>query len=146
MADAKENPRVGPELATKEGKTTIADEVVAKIVVISTKEIDGVHEMGTLGFGDTITGLAQRAVKTGQGSQGVHVEVGQHEVAVDVKVVVEYGVSIPQVAVAIRRNITNRINSMTGLTVKEVNVDISGLHFAEETKGKSGEHEAPRVA
>ncbi|GJL63748.1 MAG: hypothetical protein NPIRA04_24020 [Nitrospirales bacterium] len=146
MADTKENPRGAQELVTKDGKTSIADEVVAKIVAIATKEIEGVHEMGTLGLGDTITGMAQRAVKTGQGHQGVHVEVGEREVAVDVKVVVEYGVSIPQVAVAVRRNIINRVNTMTGLTVKEVNVDVSGLHFAEEAADKDRQGEGSRVA
>jgi len=144
MADAKEQQRGTSDLVTKEGKTHIANEVVAKIVALATKEIAGVHDMGTLGFGDALTGLAQRAAKTGQSTQGVQVEVGEREVAVDLKVVVEYGVSIPQVATAIRRNLANRINTMTGLTVKEVNIDVSGLYFAEEEK--PAERSEPRVA
>jgi uncharacterized alkaline shock family protein YloU len=146
MADSKEQQRGASELVTKEGKTTIASEVVTKIAALATKEIAGVHEMGTLGFGDALTGLAQRAAKTGQSTQGVHVEVGEREVAVDLKVVVEYGVNIPQVASAIRRNIASRINSMTGLTVKEVNIDVSGLYFAEESKEQPVERPEPRVS
>jgi len=146
MADSKEQQRGNSELVPKEGKTHIANEVVAKIVALATKEIAGVHDMGTLGFGDALTGLAQRAAKTGQSTQGVQVEVGEREVAVDLKVVVEYGVSIPQVATAIRRNLANRINTMTGLTVKEVNIDVSGLYFAEESKEKPAERSEPRVA
>ena len=146
MADSKEQQQGNSELVTKEGKTHIANEVVAKIVALATKEIPGVHDMGTLGFGDALTGLAQRASKTGQSTQGVQVEVGEREVAVDLKVVVEYGVSIPQVATAIRRNIANRINTMTGLTVKEVNIDVSGLYFVEESQEKPGERPEPRVA
>ena len=146
MADSKEQQRGTSELITKEGKTHIANEVVAKIVALATKEIAGVHDMGSLGFGDALTGLAQRAAKTGQSTQGVQVEVGEREVAVDLKVVVEYGVSIPQVATAIRRNLANRINTMTGLTVKEVNIDVSGLYFAEEAKEKPAERSEPRVA
>ena len=115
-------------------------------MALATKEIAGVHDMGSLGFGDALTGLAQRAAKTGQSTQGVQVEVGEREVAIDVKVVVEYGVSIPQVATAIRRNLASRINTMTGLTVKEVNIDVSGLYFAEEAKEKPAERQEPRVA
>jgi len=146
MADSKEQQRGASELVTKEGKTTIASEVVTKIAALATKEIAGVHEMGALGFGDALTGLAQRAAKAGQSTQGVHVEVGEREVAVDLKVVVEYGVNIPQVASAIRRNIASRINSMTGLTVKEVNIDVSGLYFAEESKEQPVERPEPRVS
>jgi len=146
MADSKEQPRGTSELVTKEGKTHIANEVVAKIVALATKEIAGVHDMGTLGLSDTLTGFAQRAAKTGQSTQGVQVEVGEREVAIDLKVVVEYGVSIPQVATAIRRNLASRINTMTGLTVKEVNIDVSGLYFAEEAKEKPAERQEPRVA
>lgn len=146
MPDSKEPQRGNSELVTKEGKTHIADEVVAKIVALATKEIAGVHDMGTLGLSDTLTGFAQRAAKTGQSTQGVQVEVGEREVAIDLKVVVEYGVSIPQVATAIRRNLASRINTMTGLTVKEVNIDVSGLYFAEEAKEKTIERSEPRVA
>ena len=146
MADAKEQQRGPSELATKEGKTHIANEVVAKIVALATKEIAGVHDMGTLGLSDTLTGFAQRAAKTGQSTQGVQVEVGEREVAIDLKVVVEYGVSIPQVATAIRRNLATRINTMTGLTVKEVNIDVSGLYFADEAKENPVERPEPRVA
>jgi uncharacterized alkaline shock family protein YloU len=146
MADSKEQQRGTSELVTKEGKTHIANEVVAKIVALATKEIAGVHDMGTLGISDTLTGFAQRAAKTGQSTQGVQVEVGEREVAIDLKVVVEYGVSIPQVASAIRRNLASRIKTMTGLTVKEVNIDVSGLYFAEEAKEKPVERSEPRVA
>ncbi|MEX2493579.1 MAG: Asp23/Gls24 family envelope stress response protein [Nitrospirales bacterium] len=146
MTDSKEQQRGTSELVTKEGKTHIANEVVAKIVALATKEIAGVHDMGTLGLSDTLTGFAQRAAKTGQSTQGVQVEVGEREVAIDLKVVVEYGVSIPQVATAIRRNLASRINTMTGLTVKEVNIDVSGLYFAEEAKEKTVERSEPRVA
>jgi len=146
MADSKETQRGNSELVTKDGKTTISNEVVAKIVALATKEIAGVHEMGTLGLSDTLTGFAQRASKIGQSTQGVNVEVGEREVAVDIRIVVEYGVSIPQLTSAIRRNLASRVNTMTGLTVKEVNIDVTGLYFAEESKDKPVERPEPRVA
>ena len=41
----------------------------------------------------------------------------------------EYGASIPQVADAIRQNITDRVRTMTGLKVVEVNIDVVDLYF-----------------
>ena len=65
-------------------------------------------------------------------SQGVSVEVGETEAAVEVTVVVEYGESIPNVAQQIRENIIRRIQGLTGLKVTQVNVEVNDLHFAGE--------------
>ncbi len=62
-------------------------------------------------------------------SNGVKVEVGQREAAVDVSIIVEYGHRIPEVASNIQRNIQHAIQSMTGLDVVEVNVHIHDVHF-----------------
>jgi len=61
--------------------------------------------------------------------QGVGVEVGEREAAVDLTVVVEYGESIPRIAGALRENITRRVEGMTGLTVTEVNIAVNDLYF-----------------
>jgi uncharacterized alkaline shock family protein YloU len=61
--------------------------------------------------------------------QGVSVEVGEKEAAVDLTVVVEYGESIPRVAQQIRENVVRRIEGITGLTVTEVNVAVNDLHL-----------------
>jgi uncharacterized alkaline shock family protein YloU len=60
------------------------------------------------------------------------VEVGQREAAVDLNMTVDYGVNIPQLAEAVRQNITDRIRTMTGLIVKEVNINAGDLYFPEE--------------
>ena len=65
-------------------------------------------------------------------SQGVNVEVGEREAAIDLRLTVDYGVSIPQVAEGVRRNIMSRLEAMTGLIVKEVNIDVTDLYFPEE--------------
>jgi uncharacterized alkaline shock family protein YloU len=114
------------------GKTIIADTVVAKIAAAATREVDGVHDIVTLGAGAAIAGLAGRVIRSDQRTAGVNVEVGQREAAVDLNVTVEYGVSIPQVAEAVRQNIIERVRSMTGLTVKEVNINAADLYFPDE--------------
>jgi uncharacterized alkaline shock family protein YloU len=118
---------------TREHKTTIADTVVAKIAGKATREVSGVHEIVTQGVGGAISGLAQRMTGGERSAQGVGVDVGEREAAVDLRIVVDYGVSIPQVADAIRRNVTSRVKAMTGLTVTEVNIDVVDLYYPEET-------------
>ena len=120
------------ELVTEQGKTTIADVVVSKIAGIAAREVPGVHELVTQGVGGAVTGLAQRVTGADTRSQGVNVEVGEREAAIDLRLTVDYGVSIPQVAEAVRRNIMARLEAMTGLRVKEVNIDVSDLYFPEE--------------
>jgi uncharacterized alkaline shock family protein YloU len=80
----------------------------------------------------TISGLASRVTGSDQRAQGVLVEVGEREVAVDLRMVVLYGVNIPQLADAVRRNISYRVSEITGLIVKEVNINVIDLFFPEE--------------
>jgi uncharacterized alkaline shock family protein YloU len=123
----------GP-LVTETGNTTIADGVVSKVAGLATREVPGIHDLG---------GGAARAVgtvtsKVGLGdqlSQGVSVEVGTREAAVDLKVVVDYGESIPQVTEQVRQNVVKRIQGITGLTVTEVNINVTDLYFAGDDDG-----------
>ena len=117
---------------TAQGKTVIADGVVAKVAGIATREIEGVHDLVPLGAGATIAGFASRLSRGDRRSTGVNVEVGQREAAVDLNMTVEYGVNIPQTAQAVRENIMDRVLSMTGLTVKEVNIHVADLYFPED--------------
>lgn len=114
------------------GKTIIAETVVAKIAGAAAREIEGVHDLVPLGAGATIAGLAGRLARADQRSSGVSVEVGQREAAVDLNMRVDYGVNIPQVAEAVRQNIAERVHGMTGLLVKEVNINAADLYFADE--------------
>jgi uncharacterized alkaline shock family protein YloU len=132
MAETLAAPTRATELVTDQGRTTIADAVVAKIAGMAAKEINGVHELLPQSVGSAITGLAQRVTGGDTRSYGVNVEVGEREAAIDLRVIMDYGVSIPQVAEAVRRNIIQRIGAMTGLTVREVNIVVNDLFFPEE--------------
>jgi uncharacterized alkaline shock family protein YloU len=128
------------QLDSGQGKTIIADTVVAKIAAAAAREVEGVHELVQLGAGAAFAGLAGRLTRADQRTTGVSVEVGQREAAVDLNMTVDYGVSIPTVADAVRQNIIDRVRSMTGLAVKEVNVNAADLFFPEELAGSQ-----PRV-
>lgn len=111
------------------GNVRIADEVVAIIAGLAATEVDGVAGMS----GGLAGGIAELLGKRNL-SKGVKVEVGDREAAVDLFLVVNYGVSIPEVALRVQENVSRAITSMTGLTVVEVNVHIHGVHFQVEEK------------
>jgi uncharacterized alkaline shock family protein YloU len=115
-------------LQTDKGATTIADAVVTKVASIATREVGGVYELGG-GAARAVGSVAQRVGIGDQRTQGVSVEVGEKEAAVDLTIVVEYGESIPKLSQQIRENVVRRIEGITGLVVTEVNVTVNDLHF-----------------
>jgi len=117
----------GP-LGTEQGRTTIADGVVTKVASLAAREVAGVHELGG-GAARAMGSVTQRVGIGDQRTQGVSVEVGEREAAVDLVVVVDYGESVPRVAGAIREQVIKRIEGITGLKVTEVNIDVTDLYF-----------------
>lgn len=109
---------------TELGTIRIADEVVAIIAGLAATEIKGVAGMS----GGLAGGIAEMLGRKNL-SRGVKVEVGEKEAAVDMFVIVEYGVRIPDVATHIQENVKRAIESMTGLNVVEVNVNVQGVIF-----------------
>ena len=134
--------RASAELATEHGRTSISDVVVAKIVAIATREVDGVHAMGT-GTARMIGSVRQRVPGTrASDTQGVSVEVGERQAAADLDLVVEYGVSIPDVAAAVRANVIGSVERICGLDVTEVNIGIDDVHLSGDQETDTS---APRV-
>jgi uncharacterized alkaline shock family protein YloU len=115
-------------LQTERGQTTIADTVVTKVAGVAAREVRGVYGLGG-GVSRALGSVTQRVGVTDERSQGVSVEVGEREAAVDLTLVVEYGESIPRVSQAVRDNVIKRIEGITGLSVTEVNVSINDMHF-----------------
>lgn len=146
MEERREAGAAGTELVTEQGVTSIADIVVAKIAGIAAKEIEGVHELLSHGMGDTIAGLAQRVTRSDARGQGVRVAVDDGVAVIDLRIVADYGVSIVQVADSIRRNIIGRVKLMTGLHVKEVNIEVADLYFPQERRAALDDDEQRRVA
>ncbi|MBJ8338941.1 Asp23/Gls24 family envelope stress response protein [Antrihabitans sp. YC3-6] len=118
-------------LVSSTGRTTIADTVVSKIAGIATREVQGVHSVGG-GVTRAIGALRERipGARVNQ-SQGVSVEVGERQAAVDIDIVAEYGVSIADLAVGIRRNVIAAVERMTGLEVTEVNIVVHDVYLDE---------------
>ena len=120
-------PRDG-NLTTEKGDTSIAEIVVTKVAGIAAREVGGVHRLG--GTVARALGAVTNRLPVGDpNTQGVSVEAGDREAAVDLTVIVEYGESIPRVAQDIRDNVIRRVEGTTGLQVTEVNISVADLHF-----------------
>ena len=129
---SEERSQQSSPLQTERGSTSISDSVVSKIAGIASQEVDGVR-MGS-GGSQAVSGIIGSITGGGSGSQtqGVSVEVGQEEAALDLTLTAEYGKSIPQLAEAVRRNVANRVESLVGLRVNEVNITVSNIFFPQQ--------------
>lgn len=115
------------------GSVRIADDVVAIISELAAKEVKGIIGMSG-GIADSITEMLGKKSP----SKGVKVEVGEKETAIDLYVIVEYGVRIPDVAWQVQENVKKAVETMTGLNVVEVNIHIQGVNIEKENKEEDG--------
>lgn len=125
---AREGAReMGDRLHTEQGNTTIAQVVVEKIAGLAARQISGVSSMGTK-TSSTIGSLKEMVSSSGPSpTQGVRVEVGERQAAIDLDLIVEYGVPIVDLANAVRRNVIQQVQNMTGLEVTEVNITVDDV-------------------
>jgi uncharacterized alkaline shock family protein YloU len=124
------SPATRDRLATDDGQITVAESVVQKIAGKACREIAGVHSMGT--SGTRAFGALRERIPGSTGpnvAQGVGVEVGEAESAIDLDIVVEYGVSIAELGRSIQRNVKQAVERMTGLRVVEVNIAVDDVYL-----------------
>ncbi|MET7639035.1 Asp23/Gls24 family envelope stress response protein [Streptomyces sp. NPDC005438] len=126
------------------GRTTIADGVVEKIAGMAARDVVGVSAMGG-GLARTFGAVRDRVPGGGSSvTQGVKAEVGESQTALDLEVVVDYGVSIAQVARSVRENVISAVERMTGLEVVEVNIAVSDVKLPDE-EDEDDESDRPRL-
>ena len=111
------------------GTIRIADEVVSIIAGLAATEVEGVAGMS----GGIAGGIAEILGRKNF-SKGVKVEVGEKEAAIDLYIIVKYGVRIPDIALNVQEAVKIAIENMTGLSTVEVNVHVQGVGFPEDVK------------
>lgn len=126
------------------GTTKVNDSVVAKIAGIAAREVVGVHDLG--GGAARALGALRSAINATDHSQGITVEVGETQAAVDVTVIAEYPVPLHTVAAEIRAAVTTAIETLVGLEVTEVNVTITDVLIPSEADSAPAQDSAPRVS
>ena len=119
------------------GKTTINDGVVAKVAGIAARESRGVYTLG--GGAARALGAIREVVSGVDQAQGISVEVGETQVAVDVTIVAEYPTPLQEVAEGVRSAVIHAIESIVGMEVTEVNVTVNDVHLPSDDKDDDAE-------
>ena len=101
------------------GQVKISNDVVATIAGLAALEVEGV---------ETNTTFTDKILK----NNGVKIQIEEEEVSLDVMVMIDYGVSIPEIALKIQENVKNTVETMTGLKVSQVNIHVQGISFKKE--------------
>ncbi|MFE7932257.1 Asp23/Gls24 family envelope stress response protein [Streptomyces sp. NPDC057456] len=122
------------------GRTTVADVVVEKIAGMAARDVLGVYALGS-GRARSMGAMRERVPGAGSGksaTRGVSVEVGELQAAIDLEIVVDYGVSITDVAAEVRENVISAVERMAGREVVEVNITVSDVKLPadEEDEGE----------
>ncbi len=125
------------------GKTTIEDGVVAKIAGIAAREVKGVYALG--GGAARAIGAIRDALNTTDLSQGVSVEVGERQVAVDLTIVAEYPEALQKVADDVRAAVYRAMENLVGMEVAEVNITVNDVHIPSVDDDEDGNGEGARV-
>lgn len=109
------------------GNVQIADEVVAIIAALAATEVEGVSKMSGNTTNEIVSKLGMKNL-----SKGVKIEIEEENVSVNLNLILSYGVSIPKISSEVQERVKNALETMTGLSVKEVNIRIAGIQVDEE--------------
>ncbi|MEV1021067.1 Asp23/Gls24 family envelope stress response protein [Streptomyces sp. NPDC050264] len=113
------------------GTTTIADSVVATIAGIAIRDTEGVRSVGKSAK-KALGAVTGRMPGSSTAGRPVKVEVDDKQVTIGVDVEVEYGVLIHELADQIRTHVIDAVETMTGLDVTEININVFDVHIPDE--------------
>jgi uncharacterized alkaline shock family protein YloU len=133
-----------PVTASATGKTTISETAVGKVAALAARKVPGVYALGS-GTGRAL-GALRDVVGAGDLAQGVHVEVGEVQAALDVNLVAEYGYPLTTVADQVRSAVYAAVSELVGLQVIEVNVEINDVHVPGLNDPKSTDKPRPAAS
>ncbi|MGW2251233.1 Asp23/Gls24 family envelope stress response protein [Kitasatospora sp. NPDC001660] len=131
----------GAKPVDERGRTALAVGVIEKIAGMAAREVSGIHALGS-GLARTFGAMRDRVPGGRPGiGRGIKAEVGEKQTAIDIALVVEYGVVIPELARQVRENIINAVERMTGLEVVEVNIAVNDVHLPDEPEAEEEEEQ-----
>lgn len=120
-----ENTKVSNEI----GDVKIASDVVTVIATMAATEVEGIA-----GMSGSITGELAEKFGVKSSNKGIKVQINEEVVAIDLYLVVEYGVRVPDVAWEVQQNVKKSVETMTGMKVSGVNIHIQGINVVKEHK------------
>lgn len=128
----EENEKVEEINVTEDSSVVISEEVVSVIAGVAVSEVSGVVDTA----GGFAGGLSEVLSGKKKLSKGIKVEVGEKETKIDVNIIVEYGIRIPDIAFEIQSKVKKSVKEMTGLDVLAVNVHVQGVRTSLELESK----------
>lgn len=114
------------------GRTVISEAAVAKVAGIAARSVPGVHSLGT--GPSRALGAIRDAVGNSDHAAGIHAEVGETQVAVDIELVASYGTPLHSLADQVRAAVFGAVEELVGLQVIEVNVEITDVYVPPPVK------------
>lgn len=117
------------------GNINISVDVVSTIAGIATSEIEGIASM----YSSLAGGIAEIFGGKKNSGKGVKVEMKESSVLIDLYVVVDYGVRVPELAWEVQENVKNSVETMTGLEVEKVNIHVEGVSFEKQKQEDAAE-------
>ena len=120
MSENKEYVSRADEL----GNIHISEEVLAAITAAAAMEVEGVSSLSANLGRDIADLLGKKSL-----SKGVRVKMEDNRVEVELSVLMASGHTIPEIGKAVQENVKSAIESMTGLDVAAINVNVAGVTF-----------------
>ncbi len=114
------------------GRTVISETAVAKVAGIAARAVPGVYSLGS--GPSRALGAIRDAVGSSDHAAGVHAEVGETQVAVDISLVASYGTPLHSLANEVRAAVYRAVEELVGLQVIEVNVEITDVYVPPPVK------------
>ena len=119
MADNKQYVAQNQE----NGCVMISEDVISTIVAHAVKDVAGVVGLSNKSGMDIVDIIAKKSW-----GKGINVTISADDtVSVDCDIIVSYGQSVVSVAAALQEAIVSALESMTGVRVGDVNVNICGI-------------------
>lgn len=125
MADAREYISRHDEL----GNIHISEEVLAVISAAAALEVEGVSGLAANLGSDLAELLGKKSL-----SRGIHLQVAEENVTVEIAIMVKYGYTIPDVARAVQEAVASNVEATSGLHVEAVNVNVGGVVFEKDVR------------
>lgn len=113
------------------GELKVTSEVVGIIAGLATIEVDGVYAMS-----GGLTGGIAEALGIRNFSKGIKVEIRDGVALINIFIIVEFGVRIPEVAWSIQEKVKKSVEKMTGIKVLEVNIHVQGVNIPRDLPGE----------
>lgn len=113
----------------KNGSVHISEDVVSSIAALAANEVEGVCGLSANIGADIADLLGKKNL-----GRGVKLVFDDDNITIDCYVVALYGYSVLEIAKNVQDKVMTAVESMTGMKVRSVNVDICGITLPREAK------------